>query len=99
MNVVLFEKMDGFFSKIEKKRDEFSKIAKRGKFAVKCVSKCITSQKGLFRLNYEVYWQKNQKIFEVGKSRKYEVFFEKKNTFIFFKAFFTKMRRQKICRW
>ena len=46
------------------------------------------------------FGKKNQKILNVGKNLwKRKVFSEKKNLFIFLRAFFTKTGRQKICRW
>ena len=61
------------------KKLKFSKIAKRGKFAVECVSNGISSLKCLCRPNYE-FLAKNQKTFNVGKIRKYDegVFFRGK---------------------
>ena len=62
---------------------KFFKIAKGSKFAIECVSDGIISLKCLFRPNYEVFWQKNQKIVNVGKIRKYDeetVFFSRKKS-------------------
>ena len=57
---------------------------KEGKFALKCVSNDIISQKGLFHLNFEVFLGKNQNIFNFGKIGKYmKQFFRKKIVFIF----------------
>ena len=77
-------------------------MARGGKFAVECELSSMISYKCLFRPKFEFFWQKNQKIFNVGKHRKYdekERFLEKKRFHLFLKAFFTKMERRKICRW
>ena len=62
----------------------FLKIAKRGKFAIECVSKGVISLKCLFRPNYVVFLAKDQKILTFGKIRKCDegrVFFSKKKRF------------------
>ena len=50
-------------------------------------------KKCLLRPNYEVFWQKNQETFQIGKIRKYDeegVFFREKKRFHLFKSFLYK---------
>ena len=68
-----------------KKALNFFKIAKGSKLALECASNGII-QKCLFRPNYEVFLTKNEKILNVGKTRKYDekkCFFRGKNVLIF----------------
>ena len=84
------------------RKKTFFKIAKGGKFAVECVLNGMISQKCLFCPTYEVFWQRIRKLStleELEDRMKKEYIFEKKNVFIFLKAFSTKMERRKICRW
>ena len=64
------------------KKIHLFQTAKGGKFSVECISNRMISLKCLFRPNYEVFLaKKKQKLFNVGKIRKYDeegVFFEKK---------------------
>ena len=55
--------------------------------------------KKFFHVLIMSFLAKNQKIFNVGKLRKYDEAVRQKNVFIFLKAFFTKMGRPKIRRW
>ena len=89
---VVFKKNRWFW----KKNLNVVEILKAGKFAVECVSNGIMSyhrpNQYHFRPNQEVFLAKNQKTLNVGKIRKHdEVFFRKENFFIFLKGFFTKM--------
>ena len=62
----------------------------------------ISKKLFFFTLIKKFFWQKNQKILNVGKIRKYDeerMFFRETNVFNFSKGFFTKIGRRKICRW
>ena len=51
---------------------EFFRIDEGSKFTLECVPNGIISLKCLFRPNYEVFWQENQKNLNVRKIRKYD---------------------------
>ena len=94
-----FEKIDGFF---EKKLEFFLKPIKVVNLKYN-VDQMILFRKYVFSaLLMRFFWQKIAKLWKLleklEKMMK-SVFFEKKNVFIFLKAFFTKMGRRRICRW
>ena len=56
----------------------------------------MISQKCLFRSKYEVFWQRFQKTFNVGKVRKYDeegMFFRQEKRFHLFKSLLYKNRK------
>ena len=66
-------------------------MAKGDKFVVKWLSNVIISVKCLFRFFMRFFSKKNQKVFIIGKMRKYDeegVFFSEKKRFHFFKSLF-----------
>jgi len=64
----------------------FFKITKGGNFVVECASNDILSRKSIFHFSCKFFWAKNQKLFNIGKIRKYDeesVYFEKKTLSFF----------------
>ena len=87
---------------IFKKKLEFFKITKGGKFAIDCLLNGITCQNVFSALILTFFRQKVRKLLKLKKLENMmnkECFFRKKNALVFLKAFSTKLRRWKKCRW